>query len=70
MAHEATMACEKHGYTNPTFCPACDLEVIERATGNTGAARKSGTITPRESANGREAGALNVSRPGIQKAKS
>jgi hypothetical protein len=23
-----TMACEKHGYTNPTFCPACDLEFI------------------------------------------
>lgn len=24
------MACEKHGYTNPTFCPACDLETIEK----------------------------------------
>lgn len=23
------MGCEKHGYTNPTFCPACDLEMIE-----------------------------------------
>ncbi len=23
------MACEKHGYTNNVFCPACDLEVIE-----------------------------------------
>lgn len=20
------MACEKHGYNNPTMCPACDLE--------------------------------------------
>jgi hypothetical protein len=24
------MACTKHGYTNNTFCPACDLETIER----------------------------------------
>ena len=24
------MSCEKHGYTNNTFCPACDLEEIER----------------------------------------
>jgi hypothetical protein len=23
------MACEKHGYTNPTLCPACDAEKIE-----------------------------------------
>jgi len=23
------MACEKHGYTNNVFCPACDLEAIE-----------------------------------------
>lgn len=22
------MACEKHGYTNNTFCPACDQELI------------------------------------------
>lgn len=24
------MACEKHGYTNNTLCPACDLETIEK----------------------------------------
>jgi hypothetical protein len=24
------MACEKHGYTNPTFCPACDREALAR----------------------------------------
>ena len=24
------MSCKKHGYTNGTFCPACDLETIEK----------------------------------------
>lgn len=24
------MSCQKHGYDNPTFCPACDMEVIEQ----------------------------------------
>ena len=24
------MICEKHGYTNPTFCPACDAETLAR----------------------------------------
>lgn len=24
------MACVKHGYTNSTYCPECDLEIIER----------------------------------------
>ncbi len=26
------MTCDKHGYTNGTFCPACDLEIIEKYT--------------------------------------
>lgn len=29
------MACEKHGYTNNVICPACDLETVERLSGNT-----------------------------------
>lgn len=24
------MACERHGYTNPAFCPACDAEMLAR----------------------------------------
>lgn len=26
------VACERHGYTNPTFCPACDAEVLAQFT--------------------------------------
>jgi transcription elongation factor Elf1 len=26
------MACEKHGYTNSVFCPACDREAIQEFT--------------------------------------
>lgn len=25
------MACEWHGYSNPTFCPACDLDTLAAA---------------------------------------
>ena len=32
------MACERHGYNNSTFCPACDLEKIEML--------EAGDITP------------------------
>lgn len=28
------MSCKKHGYTNNTFCPACDLETLENAMPN------------------------------------
>lgn len=28
------MGCEEHGYTNPTYCPACDQEALTPMTTN------------------------------------
>jgi len=30
------MSCERHGYTNNVFCPACDIEGLENFEGKSG----------------------------------